>query len=385
MAETRSIGIVGTGGRGLSHLEHLYEVRDRQFVDTWEEPWPEHSTDFPFGIYHEYASEVPEWAEDISHLDATVTAVCDPSTTSREHAVELCREKGDDPETFESLEEFRSTGVYDTVVVASPNHTHADIVVPLLEDGYDVFCEKPLASTLADHDRIIDAADGAEGLLYVGFNMRHTPKYARLADLVQQGRIGQLGMMSAHEVRVPFPRGHYYTQAESGGTLLEKDCHDFDMFNCIADADPVRVGAFGGQQVFDQNTDVVDHATVIVEYDNGVKGTLELCLYGPFTQPDDRRYEVRGTDGMIRSGSDADTLEVFDRDAHDTLTLEGISGEHSGADFRMWVDIMQVLAGESQPPATPTDAKKAAAVAIAAERSIREDRFFDIDANYDLQ
>ena len=384
MPEGRSIGLVGAGSRGLSHLEHLYEVSDRQFVDTWEKPWPKHSDDFPFGVYHDYASEPPAWAEDISHLRATVTAVCDPSAVARERAVEVCRASGDDPDTYGSLDAFRAADTYDAVVVASPNRTHVDAVVPLLEDGLDVFCEKPLATTLADHDRIGDAADRAEGLLYVGFNMRHAPLYARLAALVADGRIGRLGMLSAHEVRVPFPRGHYYTQAESGGTLLEKDCHDFDLFNWIADADPVRVGAFGGQQVLDRDTDVIDHANVIVEYDNGVTGTLELCLYAPFSHPVDRRYELRGTDGLLRTGSGAGTVDVFDRNTRDTLRIESGDGEHGGADYRMWVDVLRTLAGESEPPATATDAKKAAAVAIGAERSLREDRLFEIDGAYDL-
>lgn len=385
MSEIRTVGLVGAGSRGHTHLKQLYAVADRRYADEWEHPWPKNVEGFPFGIYHDYASEAPDWTRDISHLDATVTAVCDPSETARRRTSELCREHGDDPALYESFESFRAADDYDTVVVASPNRTHVQVVVPLLEDGLDVVCEKPLATTLEDHDRIIDAAARSEGLLYVGFNLRHAPKYARLADIITSGRIGRLGMLSAHEVRVPFPWGHYYAQDESGGTLLEKDCHDFDFFNWVVDAAPVRVAAFGGQQVLDSGTDVVDHATVIVEYDNGVKGTLELCLYAPFSQPGDRTYAARGTDGLVRSGSEPGTLEVFDRNTRDTLRVLEKETEHGGADYLMWVDILGVLAGEGEPPATAMDAKKAAAVAIGAERSIREGRIFEIDENYDLR
>jgi predicted dehydrogenase len=215
--------------------------------------------------------------------------------------------------------------------------------------------------------------------------MRHAPLYARIAAPLADDRIGRLGMLSAHEVRVPFPRGHYYRQAESGGTLLEKDCHDFDIFNWYADADPVRVAAFGGQRVLDRDPDVLDHATVVVEYENGVKGTLELCLYAPFSQPTDRRYELRGTEGLVRSGADPGRLDVFDREGHDTLRVGDTDDEHGGADFRMWLDVLRTLAGESEPPATATDAKRAAAVAIGAERAIRENRVVEIDRHYDLQ
>ena len=384
MSNTCAVGLVGAGSRGLSHLSEIYDISDDLYVGDWEEPWPENADGFPFDIYQDYATDVPDWVDDISHLKAEVVAVCDPAVGARKAARERCRACGDDPTLYESLDAFRADDGYDTVVVASPNQTHAEVVIPMLNDGLDVFCEKPLATTLADHDRIIDAADRSDGVLYVGFNMRHAPKYARLTDVVSSGRLGRLGMLSAHEVRVPFPRGHYYTQAESGGTLLEKDCHDFDFFNWVIDADPVRVSAFGGQQVLDRNTDVIDHANVIVEYENGVKGTLELCLHTPFSHPTDRRYAARGTDAVARTGNEAGTIEVFGRETRDKLRVLGDESEHGGADYLMWVDILRVLAGKTDPPATATDAKKAAAIAIGAEQSISSGRTVEIDEQYDL-
>src|SRR5699024_5037957 len=99
----------------------------------------------------------------------------------------------------------------------------------------------------------------------------------------------------------PFPEGHYYTNEESGGSLLEKGCHDFDLFNWLLDADPVTVGAFGGQHVLSEETDVIDNATAIIKYDSGAVASLDLCLHAPFSQTRGRNYDVRGSDGVIRT------------------------------------------------------------------------------------
>lgn len=384
MSGPTRLALIGAGGRGQSHLDNLYAITDRDFLQRWRKGWPRHRDDFPFYEYEEYGRTVPDWCRSIDNLEATVTAIADPDPESRRQAREICQDNGDDPEDFESADALRSDAEYDAVIVAAPNDEHASIVVPFLAADVDVFCEKPLATTLDDHDRIIEAADRSDGLLYVGFNMRHSPHYSRLRELVHAGVVGELGMLSAHEVRVPFPDGHYYTQEESGGTLLEKDCHDFDMFNWICEAEPARVSAFGGQHILSEGTDVNDHATVIVEYDDGTKGTLELCLYAPFTQASDRVYAARGTDGIVRTGADGNSWDVHGWDTDDNYGIDVPGGSHGGADYRLWGHVLATLAGEAEPLASPTDAKKAAAIAIGAETAILEDRIVEIDENYDL-
>ena len=214
--------------------------------------------------------------------------------------------------------------------------------------------------------------------------MRHSPSFVRLKEIIDDGVIGELGMISAHEVRTPFPPGHYYSQEASGGALLEKDCHDFDWFNWVVGVDPVKVAAVGGQHVLSEDTDVNDHATVIVEYENGVKASLELCLYAPFTQVRGRVYHVRGSEGIIRTPEEASTWDVYTRDTRDRFTATSTDSEHGGADLRQMKHFLRVLQGREEPLATPVDAKKAAAIAIAGERSIEEGEFVTIDENYDV-
>ena len=113
-------------------------------------------------------------------------------------------------------QQFLDGNEYDTAVVSTPNHTHVDIVLPLMEQGLDVFCEKPLATTLEDHDRIIEADRETDALFHIGFNARHSPVRQRFEAAIESGEIGELGMLSCHEVRHPFPLGHYYTGRQNG-------------------------------------------------------------------------------------------------------------------------------------------------------------------------
>jgi predicted dehydrogenase len=387
----------------------MYELRNRQYIGA------ERADGHPAAQYHEYADFVPEWAVDVSDLQPEASAVFDPSEDSTGVFYELCG--GDatavtdtplspaaqgqldrwttayggpitpsaDPDVFQSLEEFIEEGEYDVVFVSSPNALHPEAVVPLLERDVDVYCEKPLATTLEDHDTLIDAAERSDGLLYPGFNLRHSPFFVELHRLANGGPIGDLGMIDAREVRTPFGPGfRYETSDMMGGSLLEKNVHDFDLFNWYADGDPVEVFADGGQHVFHRNTDAIDHASVVVRYDNDVTATLNLCLYAPYDQRT-RTYELRGSTGIARCPEDEDAIDVFGRDAHRRIQTHTAGQAHGGSELHLLTDVLRCVKGDRSLPYDATDAKKAAAIAIAAQRSIAEETSMAIDGRYDVE
>lgn len=386
MTSQPQIGFVAAGKRARTLMSHLYTIRDQEyFLCDREDEWPH-------GFYDEYAGMRPEWVDDVSDLDPSVTAIMNPGSESRETAYELCRDHGDDPELYESLDAFLEGGQFDTAVVASPNDRHIEAVIPLLENDVDLLCEKPLATTLEDHDEMIAADRESDAIFYVGFQRRVAPYYRTIKELIADGAVGDVGMMNHVEVRDPFQSssgGFRFSQEQSGGALLEKNSHDFDLFNWYADADPVRVSAFGGQHVFTENTDIVDQATVNVHYDDGTIGSLELCLYNGVGHVDvydvhtRKTSEYRGTDGVVLAPDKPDVIEVQQRGETNSITVSA-EGSHGGDIFQMR-RFLRCLAGDAEPPATAVAAKKAAAVSFAAERSIKRDgEVVAIDANYDL-
>lgn len=359
-------------------LKALYQLRDQNSLIS--APSQAH----PGDVYQHYAAHPPQWAEDISNYAPSISAILDRNKLNLKKATELCQEHDDEPESFYDFEKFLHSGRYDAVIIATPNDAHTQILLPLLERNIPVLCEKPIATTLGEHDQIIRAAEKSTALFYVGFNLRSAPLYRRIYETIESGKIGSPMAVSCREVRGPFREGYRYQDGRSGGALLEKNCHDFDLFNWYLNANPVRVSAFGGQHVLNKNTSLIDSASVIVEYDGGQIGTLELCMYAPFAQ-EGRTYELRGPQGVMRSPEKPDAIDCFTFGSRERIEVESAQfGTHAGGDMLQMLNFVKCLRGEQKPPATLRDAKKSAAIAIAAERAIAEKRVVEIDGNYDL-
>ena len=268
-------------------------------------------------------------------------------------------------------------------------------MLPLLERDVDTFCEKPLAATLPNHDQMIAADEASDGLLYSGFQRRLAPYYQGIKERLDEV-VGRLGMMSHIEARDPFHvtrpgvPGYRYSQARSGGALLEKNCHDFDLFNWYSEADPIQVSAFGGQHTLRENTDILDQATVNVQYDTGVIASLELCLYAGAGKQDiydvrsRKTSEYRGSKGLLRATAEPGVIEVDTRTEQSRMEI-ATAGSHGGDLFEVH-RFLQCLRGEAEPPVDPVDAKKAAAVALAGEASVKADgEPVEITEDYDLR
>jgi predicted dehydrogenase len=380
MTDTIDIALVGGGTRGRTHAENVRTIREQTYLLT--------GTDrgYPDTVYERHASERPSWTRDVSNLAPRVTGVFSPSADSR---AALAEESATDPTRYETLDALLADlDEFDAVVVASPTDAHLDAALPVLDADTHLLVEKPVGLSLADHDRFIAAADDADATAYVGFNLRTAPYYRRIKDLLADGAVGELGMLSCHECRGPFDVGYTWDVERSGGTLLEKNCHDFDLFNWYTEADPVAVSAFGDQHVFDEGTELVDSATVTVQYDNDVMGTLEISLYSPFDQRT-RKYELRGSEGLLRSPEQEGEIELFTRNGHDRIGDEhgydaGNDFVHGEADVLELHRFLECVRGNDEPPASPRDAKKSAAIAIAAQESIETGETVELDDEYDL-
>lgn len=387
MGDPLEIGLVGAGNRAQSHVSCLYHLDEWNYVDC------DSPIDYPHWTYDEHSNWEPDWVEDVSDLDVSITGLFDPDPEARATVTATCREYGDDPDGFETFTEFLSEREYDGVVLVSPNDLHAEQSVRLLEEGVDVLCEKPIGITLKQHDEIIDATEATNALYYVAFNLRSSPYYTQIKAMIDDGAIGDLGMITCIESRGHFHAPYSFSKDRSGGTLLDKNCHDFDLFSWFADADPDRVFALGGQHVFDVDTDVNDHTTMVVEFEDGTKGTLDLCMYAPFKQRT-RLYEFRGREGLLRTpdrepGAESERIqETIDLHRHDSRSRFRAKtpnyGGHGGADIVQTTRFVRCLQGRAEPPATVYDAKRADAMALAGEAAIETGEVVEIDDQFDF-
>ena len=248
---------------------------------------------------------------------AEVVAVSDPDEGSRLTAAKEC---DGEAEVFADHRDLLASGGCDAVVVASPNHTHADVMTDVLQGGVHALVEKPLCTTVEDCQRVITMAEGTDRVVQMGLEYRYMPPVARLIDEVEAGTLGRIRMVAIREHRFPFlvKVGNWNRfRANTGGTLVEKCCHFFDLMNLILGERPSRVQASGAQdmnhldEVYDgQRPDMLDNAYVIVEYPSGSRACLDLCMFAEATHNQEEvcvvgeagKAEAFLPDGILRVG-----------------------------------------------------------------------------------
>jgi myo-inositol 2-dehydrogenase/D-chiro-inositol 1-dehydrogenase len=182
----------------------------------------------------------------------------------------LCADLGARP--ADSLEELLDSADVGAVIVASPNHLHRDQTVAAAAAGKHVFCEKPMALSLADCDDMIAACDRAGVRLMVGHSMRLYPLTKRLLEIAASGDLGAPRFAFASYFFSGFRERDsgiwHLDRANSGGLFFHMGIHHIDLLNAImGQARRVQyAGGRYGQQVHDFD----DVASITVEYESGV-------------------------------------------------------------------------------------------------------------------
>ena len=175
--------------------------------------------------------------------DARVAAVADPDTAMREASASLA---GPDTRAYADPGYLLAEGGVDALVIASPNHTHRRVIESVAGAGLPLLVEKPVCTTAADCAWMRDFAKDYPAPIWVAMEYRYMPPVAQLIEVIREGRIGALRMLTIREHRYPSAKVGDWNRfnRNTGGTLVEKCCHFFDLMRLIiGQAGPgVRLG-----------------------------------------------------------------------------------------------------------------------------------------------
>lgn len=286
---------------------------------------------------------------------------------------------GDGLRTFSDWREVVALDDLDAIVIALTNDQHHAAAMAALRAGKHVFCEKPLGLTLAECDDIIAAAADAGRILQIGHEMRFQRLYGHMKEMIDRGEIGDLQLMWCREFRGPMRPGWRSSEAVTGGAILEKNVHHFDLFNWMMDCAPVRVSAHGGTNVL-KDREILDNAQILVEYEGGRRASLELCLFAP--KGGDCEIGACGDKGRIDTRNQALELVHHRFDTPERAVMQ-IADEGDAANF---VDssgridrgikpqlehFLECLRHDRVPLNDGASARRAVAVCLAAQESIR--------------
>ena len=142
---------------------------------------------------------------------------------------------------FKSLVNRRDV---DAVLVATPHQAHAKEVIEAAENGKHVLVEKPMATSAADCDAMITACESANVTLSVIQTLRYRGVFLRAKELISQGSIGKVRMIQMTSLWDSYlPNKPWANEVESGGAILDRGSHSFDMLRLLTEDDPVSVDA----------------------------------------------------------------------------------------------------------------------------------------------
>jgi predicted dehydrogenase len=326
---------------------------------------------------------------------ASIGGIYDPSEKSLRHALQSLgkRLEGASPRVYDSLEEACADPDTDALIIATPNYTHLDVMRVATRYDKAIFLEKPIATTVEDAYEVCRLSAGHEKPVRLGLQYRYKAIYAEaIAEVFDRGAVGSVHSINMLEHRFPFldkvgqwNKFNRYT----GGALVEKCCHYFDLINLFAGGRPERVYAIGSQAVnfteftYDnRRADGLDQAQVTISYDNGVIGSFSLCMFVPGAREE---LIVCGDAGRLRASEQSLLGEENQND------LEVWSGEnaasrtsapaypsyiaragHHGSTFFEHIAFAEDLSDDTAQGPSLADGFWSVVVGAAAQRSIEQ-------------
>ena len=317
---------------------------------------------------------------------------------------------------FDSIEAMLSQAKPDLYCVFSPNLFHLAQIRLGLEAGVQVFTEKPVVISIPETlelARLLAALGGARRAM-VGLVLRYSQHMVDLRAAMAAGQLGQIVSLEANEHIAPYHGAFFMRDWRrrtdlAGGFMLEKCCHDIDIYNMVTGSRPLRVASFGGRKSFvpanspasnaeaelfhvkksvwestddpfRSDGDIIDFQTAILQYETGAS----LAFHTNLNVPDEhRRFCVMGTHGMAEGDFVRGFLRVTARDGtrladHDYT--QGVAvGAHYGADAMMCADIAAYLRGQTTSlPVSILDAMEAGIAAMALDEARETGRIVDL-------
>lgn len=325
----------------------------------------------------------------------TIHGVYDPNPSSVEAAKSIKAQFTNEPlVAYETLEAACNDPAVDGLIICTPNYTHLDVLKVAVQSGKHILLEKPMATNLRDAYEIWQMAQNYPKILQIGLQYRYKPIYVEaIHEAKERKSLGELHTITILEHREPFldkvKQWNKFSKY-SGGTLVEKCCHYFDLFNLFAESRPVNVYASGSQAVNFKNfeyggekSDILDNAFVIVEYANGIRANFNLCMFSPMVYEeivlcgDEGRLKAsEGFNGQAHSqwGSYLEVICIPDKTSRVMTPSYPAPIEdtgHNGGTYYEHLHWIEAMDGQPNTAATAEEGFWSVVIGVAAEESVR--------------
>lgn len=358
--------------------------------------------------------------------DGEIVGICD---LFPEKARLLAKIYNVQTEVFDDMDAMLAKTKPDAMIICTPDYLHAEPAIAGLKAKLHVLCEKPMATTLEDCDRIIEAARKSTAIFYLGFNLRHGPVHETIHEMITAGRFGRVTTIEANEYyyggKTYFRRWNRFEKF-GGGLWITKACHDFDLLNWMAGAEPQTVYATAnlshyqskpkaakqcrscplqyecpdyydifnagpeekdqlwkdfrfvaekhGQEpgdlcLFTSEKDTFDNGIAVVTYKNDIRTTYTVNVLASRST---REMRIIGTEGQCEADMERGIIECTERHSGRRYTYDLthlMASGHGGADDRMIRDFLHTCHTAKKPRSSWAEGRLAVQVALAARES----------------
>jgi predicted dehydrogenase len=345
-----------------------------------------------------------------------IVGYADPSPVG----LPILAEAGIDPgRGHEGADSLLEGGPFDLVMIGSPNHLHFEHLKVAIAAGWPIFSEKPTVRTPQETLALARILAGhSSPPIFVGLVMRSMPIVREVLARVDRGELGEIVSIDATE-HLPPEHGAYLARnwrrrVDFGGSfMLDKVCHDFDIFGRIAGARAAKVASFGGRRIFHSDRsqpgrsyddgspayalrdagwaaandpfhsdmDLNDHQVAIVSYASGVALAFHSNSHVALQE---RRWYVAGTDGTLIADLVRNKLlvrRVLDRRKPERIDFGGRTEDsHNGADQAMAIDLLAAIEERAAFPVTVSDSVEAGLTVMAIDEASMKGETIDCEA-----
>jgi predicted dehydrogenase len=337
---------------------------------------------------------------------AEISSVYDPKITKENNPFDFLSSS----EICEDPSEVINNEKIDWVFIGSPNHVHKSQIISALDKGKNVFSEKPVAISFKELKEIQDKFKEKGKSFLVSYPLRYSPHYKKVREILESGKIGDIVSFEFNET-LNFNHGSFIManwrrlEKLSGGHILEKCCHDFDVTNLLVKSLPSKIASFGGlnffkpensylldsvkldwtgygvketSNPFTSDKDIIDNQVVILEYRNGVRATFHVNCSA--TLPE-RRIYICGTKGAIRTDVLKGILQLRILGSSETITIidDFFKGGHGEGDGLLIDELVQAMKDKENSYSTLDDGIKSAVTALGAEKSRKKGIIVDLE------
>jgi myo-inositol 2-dehydrogenase / D-chiro-inositol 1-dehydrogenase len=252
----------------------------------------------------------------------------------------------------------------DAVYITTPNTRHTELAIAAAQAGRHVFCEKPMATSLDDARRVLEAAEAGRGVFQVGHNRRFAPVYDMLRRIL-------LEESAPHSAHIKMNRGELINPAwvgdaaTTGGFLYETTIHMFDMVRFLF-GEVAELVATGSRHEYAE----VDDFSVLLRFESGLHATLCSAADASWLFPFERVEVFRHHQTLVTREMESLTVSEGLSGQHRTHSMQQLAKEEKWGYFQEDRAFVDAIIEGAEPPVTARDGYKSVELVDACYRSV---------------